>query len=487
MTISRMLFEGLFRASDDGATPALAHSMTISEDLCTYSFELRPSCWSDGSAVTAYDFEYAWKSVLHPHSLSESAQQLFIIVGAKEAKLGKIPTQDIGVQAINQNVLVVRLERPDPYFLERLCHPVACPVPSKLLSKQPNWDHCYNKNFVCNGPFILDKWEHGDHLRVTKNPLYWDKNAVQLHSIFITMVEDEHTELNMYENGELDWAGSPNSSVPPEALPHLKTLLPDELFIQPLAGTYCYKFNTKLPPFNNAKIRQAFSRAIERQPLIDNILQAGQLAACHLIPPCLNIDQGAFCTLTHPRALFEEGLEEMGWTRQTMPTITLIFSRSEKHQKVAQAVQQQWNQIFDIKVNLQSYEWNIFLEKLARGEYQVGGRGWIGEFSDPKSFLEIYLYDNQHELGSGNDTGWEDPLFRTLLERADQTTDKHLRDQLLAEAESRLLSSCAISPIYHSTACYLKKPYLKNVYLSKFCDLDFKTAYLENSNASCMR
>jgi len=479
ITVSRMLFEGLFRAQESGPTPALAHSLKISEDQMTYRFELRATYWSDGSPVTAYDFEYAWKSVLSPDSLAESAQQLFIIKGAKDARLGKIPPSHIGVTAVAPNILSVTLERPDPYFLEKLCHPVTYPIPHKTLVKDSHWNVRHDNHFVCNGPFILKQWDPCDHLLVEKNPLYWDKDAVRLSGILVTLVEDEHTELNMYENGELDWAGSPNSSLPPEALPTLRAKFHEELHLQPLAGTYCYKFNTTSPPFNNLKIRQAFARAIERKPLIDNILQAGQLAASHLIPPCLGVPNESFCTLTHPRVLFEEGLAEMGWTRQTMPPITLTFSRSEKHQKVAQAVQQQWSQLFNIKIGLQSYEWNVFLEKLGRGDFQIGGRGWIGDFSDPKTFLDVYLYDNGNELGGGNDTGWEDPVFVSLLERADVTPDPITRDRLLAEAELRLLSSCAISPIYHSTACYLQKHYLKDVYLSKFCDLDFKTAYLE--------
>lgn len=389
----------------------------------------------------------------------------------------------MGVKALDARILVARLAHPNPYFLQLTAFPICYPV---CCSLETDWSCEQGDGFVCNGPFKLAHWKHGSELKVIKNYNYWEREAVHIDAIVMTVIEDEHTELNMYENNELDWAGSPNSSIPPEALPSLKAERQSELFIKPIAGTYCFKFNTKKSPFDSLKMRQAFAAAINRRSLIENILQAEQQVACSLLPPCMRPEifqkpEVPFGDGDAARALelFEEALAENGWTRETMPPVTLMFSKSEKHQKTAQAVQQSWNKTFGIKVNLQSYEWNTFIDRLAKHDYQVGGRGWVSDLLDPMTLLELYKFTNDSELGGNNDTQWEDPHFVALLEEALATPDAEKRNELLAEAEKILMRDLPIAPLYHSTACYLKKPYVKGVYLSELCDLDFKHAYIE--------
>lgn len=490
VTTAKMLFEGLMRMNDNGPSFAIAKEVTLSEDKKIYTFTLRPAFWSDGSLVTAYDFEYAWKEVLSPYFPAEHAHKLFILKNGQLAKEGVLPIEDIGVKALSEELLQVTLEYPNPYFLELVAFPITYPVKYALDEENPDWITTQGNDFICNGPFKLLHWRHNSELVAIKSPTYWEHELVKLDKIVLTMIEDEHTELNMYENDELDWAGSPNSSIPPEALSALKHQKPHELKILPLAATYCYKFNTKKEPFTSAKMRHAFSLAIDRKELIDNILQANQIVASSLIPPCMlgkdikriaNEEGGAKKSYTHLLAqqLFDEALEELGYTRESMPSVTLIFSRSEKHQKMAQAVQQQWNETFGIKVLLQSYEWNTFIEKLNHCEYQVGGRGFISDLSDPLTLLVPYKSQNNRSQGGSNDTHWHNESYSDLLNQAVMSNQERMRSELLQEAEKILMIECPIAPLYHSTACYLKKEYVKGVYLSKLCDLDFKYAYLE--------
>lgn len=476
LTCGKMLFEGLVRPGLDGKLNfALAKDLKISEDRRTYEFTLKESYWTNGTPVTASDFEYAWKSALSPLFPSEFSHQLFVIKNAKLAKEGKISLDLVGVHAKNPTKLIVELEYPDPYFLELLSFPITFPICKAVAMKNADWSTRQGDEFICNGPFKLIRWNHGSDLTTQKNSSYWEKNAVLLDQVTLTMIEDEHTELNMYENDELDWAGSPNSSIPPEAIPTLK--YQDELTILPIAGTFSYKFNTHAPPFTSKKMRQAFSLAIHRKSLVENILQAHQIVARALLPPCVQGQRNAaqyFQDGDKQNAilLFEQALEENGWTRETMPEITLIFSKSEKHQKVAQAVQQEWSQTFGIKIQLQSYEWNTYLNHLARGDFQVGGKGWIADISDPKCFLEIYALDTE-------ESGWENQAFRELIERARHESDLAKRESLLKEAEEILFQEMPLSPLYHSTACFLKKPYVKDVYISKLCDIDLKRAFIQ--------
>lgn len=482
VTTAKLLFEGLMRLDETG-TPiaAIASEVILSPDQKTYTFLLGDALWSNGAPVTAFDFEYSWKSILSPTFPAEYAHQLFIIKNAKAAKKGLLSVDAIGVHAEGHKKLIVTLEHPDPYFLELTCFPISFPVCSSVVKENPSWACLQGDLFICNGPFQLVEWRQGSGLVAKKNEAFWDSRAVKLQYVTFTMIEDEHTELNMYENNELDWAGSPNSSIPPEALPALRSHpeKKEELLVKPIAGTFCYKFNTRKAPFNSLKMRLAFSYAIDRKSLIENVLQANQLVASSLLPPCMRSDTLASCERENSSAckLFEEALKENGWTRETFPPITLIFSKSEKHQKVAQAIQQQWCDAFNIKIALQSYEWNTFLSHLAKGDFQVGGRGWISDLSDPKTLLEIYKFASEEH--SNNNTGWENKKFAQLLDEAEETMDVEKRFALLKQAEEILLAEMPIAPLYHSTACYLKKPYVKGVYFSKLCDLDFKNAYIQ--------
>lgn len=484
LTTGKMFFDGLTRANLKGEIlPSMASKISISPDKTVYTFTLRDALWSNGMAVTAYDFEYAWKTLLTPDFPSEFAHQLFIIKNAEAAKKGLVPLSEVAIVALNAKKLIVTLDHPNPYFLELTSFPITFPICSEVAKKNPQWASEQGENFVSNGPFKLVKWQSGNELVAHKNPLFWDAPAVKLNRIVLTMIEDEHTELNMYENNELDWAGSPNSSIPPEALPSLKEREREspELFVTPIAGTFCYKFNTRQAPFTSLKMRQAFAFAIDRTSLVNNVLQANQIVATSLLPPCMK-ESGApqvalfsECSKQKALTLFNEALEECGWTRETLPPITLIFSKSEKHQKVAQAIQQEWSNAFQIKINLQSYEWNTFLGHLAKGDFQVGGRGWISDISDPKTLLEVYKFASS----GNNDTGWEKEQFISLINTIEKTADPQKRSALLLEAETLLLNDMPIVPLYHSTACYLKKPYVKDVYMSKLCDLDLKNAYIE--------
>ena len=487
VTTAKMFFDGLSRTNLQGeCKPSIAHKITVSPDKKCYTFYLRDCIWSNGDPVTSYDFEYAWKQVLSPDFPAEYAHQLFVIKNGEAAKKRLVSLDQVGIHTEGPKKLVVFLEHPDPYFLELTAFPISFPVPSEIVKKRVDWASEQGEKFICNGPFCLSKWDHGSELNAEKNKHYWDVSSVKLDSITLTMIEDEHTELNMYENNELDWAGSPNSSIPPEALPSLKEnkKSEQELFVTPIAGTFCYKFNTKIAPFHSLKMRKAFSLAIDRKSLIDNILQANQLVAKSLLPPCIkgNFDAHEtpiFQDREQAVVLFNEALIENGWTRETLPPITLIFSKSEKHQKIAQAVQQEWNNTFDIKVNLQSYEWNTFLSHLSKGAFQVGGRGWVSDLSDPKTILEIYKFAGDSDCGGNNDTGWENPKFIQLIDLATHCTDEVQRSHYLHEAEKILMEEMPIAPLYHSTACYLKKNYVKDVYMSKLCDLDFKNASIQ--------
>lgn len=480
-SIVKTLFEGLMRIGPEGnIIPATAETVEISDDKTTYTFHLRDTQWINGDDVTAFDFEYSWKSTLNPQFAAPFANSLYVLKNGRLAKKGLVSLDKVGVNAIDDHTLVVELENPAPYFLELTATPIFFPVHAKIDTEQPTWSDS-ELSFISNGPFKLASWQHGNLLEVIKNDSYWDHNTIVLSKIAFTMIEDEHTELNMFENGELDWAGSPLSSIPPEAIEHLKH--ENRLQITPMAEVYCYKFNTKSFPFDNVKIRKAFTYAMNRKKIIDNITQANQVIATGLIPPMmLGYEQNYFVDgdIAIAQKLFQEALDDMGINKEDLPPITLSYTKSEKHQKITQALQQQWQKAFGINIKLYAVEWNVLLDKLHKHDFQIAGRGWVADFLDPINLLEMYKYCNASGLTSNNDTQWENSEFVKLLDDAEACPDHEKRLEMILQAERLFIDEMPVAPLFHTTNCYLTRDNVKNIILTPTCNFEFRWAYIDN-------
>ncbi len=474
IAILNLCFEGLMRMDpQDKPSLASAESFEISEDKTRYTFTLRDSYWSDGKPVTAYDFEKTWKTLLDPLFPCEFAADLYIIKHAKAAKLGKCGLDEVGIVALDQKTLQIDLEHPVPYFLSSLASHAFFPTPTHITESNPLW---LDQQYVGNGPFYLKERHYHLSMLLKKNPHYWDRDQVRLETVSLALVQDESTELTMFENGELDWAGYPLSNLPTEALP---SLLKEGVLNQyEIAGTYCYVFNTTKFPFNNAHIRRALSLAINREEIVNNITLMQQKPAMGLVPPMLWKDPFQ-CFKDHDiveaKRCFAKGLEELNIKAEEFPSVNLSYNTLAGHHKIAQAIQQQWNQTFGIQVKLANKEWKVFLDELRHGQFEVARLGGIAAVEDPTTFLDEYRY-----LSNGkNCSRWSHPKYTALLEEADVTSDENRRASLLKEAEEILIQEMPIAPIYFYTGVYLKQPYVKGIYISKLNHLDLKWAYVE--------
>ncbi|WP_289136167.1 peptide ABC transporter substrate-binding protein [uncultured Brevibacillus sp.] len=467
-------FDGLTRiGSDEKPHEAAAESYTVSDDKLTYTFKIRDHKWSNGDPVTAHDFEYAWKRALDPKTASNYAYQLYYIKNGEKANKGEAKLDDVGVKALDDKTLEVKLENPTPFFLELLAFRTYFPVNQKVVQANEKWAGDA-KTHIGNGPFKIESWEHKSKLVIVKNDNYWDKDNVKLDKIEFSMVEDENTELSMFDNGELDWAGSPTSDLPTDAIPALKEQ--GKLTTQAIAGTYWYKFNTEKPPFNNIKIRKAFTYSIDRQSLIDNILQRGQLPATGAVPPSMVLNPNGYFKDNDQetaKKLLEEGMKELGITK--LPVITLSYNTSEGHKKIAEAIQDQWKKNLGVEVKLENKEWKVYLEDLHQGNYQIGRMGWLGDFNDPINFLELY----KDKMGGNNDTRWENPQFKEFLNQSAKEADLDKRKKILADAEQILMDEMPIMPIYFYTQSWVQKPGVKGVQITGLGDVDWKGAYVE--------
>ncbi len=478
-TVLRQTMEGLTRIGKEG-TPeeAMAESWEVSDDQTVYTFKIREAQWSNGDPVTANDFEAAWKWAIDPANQSEYAYQLNYIAGAEAANTGEGSLDDVGVKAIDEKTLEVTLANPTPFFLELTAFYTYLPFNSKVAEANAEWANDAGDDYTTNGPFHMTEWAHSDKIVLEKSDTYWDKDAVKLDTIEMIMVNDPNTELSMFDNGELDWAGAPTGALPLDALPALK----DEgrLITEPIAGTYLYKFNTTVEPFNNANIRKAFAHAMNRQELIDNVTQGEQLPAMALVPPTMfpENEEGYFPDndMEAAKEYLEKGLEELGYSDASeLPAITLSYNTSEGHQKIAQAIQDMWTQNLGVEVTLNNQEWAVYLDSVHALDYQVARMGWLGDFNDGINFLEAY----RDADGGNNDTGWEDPEFQELLAQSATETDADARQQLLKDAEAIFMDAMPVAPIYFYTNNWVQNENLKDVAISGLGDAQFKWAYFE--------
>ncbi|GIO02265.1 oligopeptide-binding protein OppA [Brevibacillus halotolerans] len=471
MAVARSAFDGLFRLGEDGKLhESVAESYTISDDLKTYTFKLRNSTWSNGDAVTAKDFEYAWKRVLDPKTGSEYAYQLYYIKNGQKANAKEVTLDQVGVKALDDKTLEVKLENPTPFFLELLSSVTYYPVNQKVVEANEKWANNAS-TLVGNGPFIMKEWQHKSKITFEKNPTYWDKENVKLEKLEFNMIEDSTTELSMYDNNELDWSGSPLGDIPSDAIGALK----DKLHTQATAGTYWYVFNTKKAPFNNKKIRQAFAYAINRQALIDNIVQTGGTAALGILPPSMSLNPSGYFTdnnIPKAKQLLAEGLKEEKLTK--LPEIELLYNTDELHAKLAQAIQDQWRKTLNVEVKLKNMELKVVREAMKEGAFQIARASWIGDFNDPINFLEVFKAE-----GGSNKSGWSNPTYTELLAKSSAEGNQEKRRELLKQADTMLMNEMPVTPIYYYTYKWLQKDDVKGVVIDALGFVDYKYARRE--------
>jgi oligopeptide transport system substrate-binding protein len=472
-----MLFEGLMRTNRDGqADFALAETMELSSDLKTYVFHLRDASWSNGDPVKASDFVYAWKTALDPKFPSENAYQMYCIKHAKSIKNGERPLDDLGAWALDEKTLKVELEEPTPYFLELLTFTTFFPVHTSMDLPGLSEDQRLAQLITC-GPFQLLKWKHNDSIEVKKNEKYWDASVVKLSKISMCMVPED-TELKMFESKELDWAGSPMGTLSTDVIGTLKEK--GVLNFQPFLGTYFFRVNIKQPPFHLASMRKALALAINRKAIVDHITQGNQTPAVGLVPRTMGLEPVSFsdAATEEAKALFQKGLDEMGVTVQSLPEITLIYTSRQINHRIAQAVQQQWQEALGITVKLEAMEAKVYFDRLGQQDYQLASGNWIADYNDPINFLEVFKFNK----ASSNNTHWENEQYIRLLDQSNLVGHPEKRKEILSKCESILMQEMPIIPLYHMSMVYAKNDHLKEIVMSPIGNLDFKWAYLDNAD-----
>jgi oligopeptide transport system substrate-binding protein len=439
-------------------------------------FKIRESYWSDGTSISAEDFEYAWKKILDPGFKTAFAYLFYPIKNAQAAKEGLIPSKKIGIKAFDQRTLIVDLEHPTPYFLELTAHAFYSPINHILDKTHPNWSSQEGSTYVCNGPFCVKKVQADQNYEFIRNERYWDAKEVKLERILISKT-NPHTALEMYQKGEIDWLGRPIS--PWE--PFFADQTPELVKSGPPGFVYWCVLNTERFPFSHAKFRQALGLALNRKEIIQSLAYPVLPATAPL--PMAYSQFANKKALEEDRALaerlFAEALQELKLKKEDLPVFTFLHMTREARKKVAEAIVRQWKEVFGIECRLENCEWSTLFSKLTYGDFQIGEMSWFSPINDPHYTLDAF----KHRTNSVNFAKWENVDFQYLLNAAASELNSKDRLEYLALAEKILMEQMPIIPIFYDTDSYKRKSYLQEVY-QRTEQVDFKWAYIARDLSS---
>lgn len=452
------LFEGLCALDERTSqpVPAAASSWDISADGLTYTFHLRAGLkWSDGSPLTAGDFVFAWRRALDPALAAEYAYLLYPLKNAAAFNAGTLadPAQ-LGVTAPDDRTLVITLERPTPYLPALTANPVWFPVSPRALAAQGAANARTNPwarpgTLVSNGPFTLAEWRPNAHVKVTRNAHYWDAATVRLAAIYFYPTDSADTEERSFRAGQLHLT----AAVPATKLATYRAENPAALRVDPFLQTIFLRFNTTRPPFDSPAVRRAFALAIDRPAITRSVLRDANAPAPHFTPPnCAGYTARA--TVPTDFAAARALLAQAGFPGgRGLPVIKLQVRNDAQQPGMAEVLQALWARELGVRLEITTLEQKTWVQNQQTLDYMVSGAGWIGDFADPVTFLDLFVGN-----GGNNWTGWRDAAYDELIARAIATTDPAARLELFQQAEARLLDQAPITPVFFGAATYLIHP-----------------------------
>jgi oligopeptide transport system substrate-binding protein len=353
---------------------------------------------------------------------------------------------EVGARAADERTLVVTLNNPTPFFHHLAAFYPLYPVNRECVETYgPDW--VKPENIVTNGPYRLEARRLRDRIRLAKSPTYWDAKNVAIEVIDAMPIKSETTALNMYLEGQLDWI----NTVPNTILPILKQR--DDFHAAPALITYFYRLNVDRPPLDNVLVRRALNAAMNKREIVEQVTRAGQIPARSLVPPGMTGYEGAQCgefNVKEARRLLAEAGYPGG---RGLPTIEILYNTNEGHRAIAEVIQQQWKQNLGINIEMRNLEWGVYLDTVTNTQYQVARAGWISDYPDPNTFLDMWLTG-----GPQNNTNWSNSEYDDLIRQASMETDAQQRLKILRDAEAILMEEQPIIPIYFYVTTHMVQP-----------------------------
>ena len=478
------IYEGLVRVDKDGKIKqgsGLAESWKVNEDKTVYTFTLRDAQWSDGTPITAGDFEYTWKRALDPQVASQYADLFYHIKGGEDFNKGKTPdASQVGVKALDEKTLEVTLERPTPFFLNLTSYITFLPVQKAAVENFGDKFASEPDKMVYSGPFVIKEWVKEQKLTLEKNPKYWDAANVKLERIEGDMILDANGMANLYDTDGLDVM-----RLSPVLLDKYKDH-PDYLE-EPEAVTWYLQYNLENKYMANKNIREAFALSIDKKSFADNVLRDGSTAANGLVPPSIQSKEGEKFEKVRgnvlkdydynakkSKELFEKGLKELGITKGELEkNISYLTGDKPIDIKQGQALQQMWKQALGIEVKLETVSFKLRLDRYKRKDFSMTMSGWSADYDDPMTFTGLFV------TGGGNNYAcYANPEYDALIKKAIENSGDE-RTKAIVEAEKLLAKDLPIFPLYNAPKLYLQKDYVKGIERHPAgSDMSFKNAYV---------
>lgn len=445
--VLRDLFQGLVMQDEKAnVIPGAAESWTVSDDGTVYTFKLRKGgVWSDGSPVTANDFVFAFHRLEDPATGAEYASMLYPVKGAEDFNTNKGKAEDMGVKAIDADTLEVTLKAPAPYFLEMLTHQATYPVNKASIDKL-GADWIKPGKLVSNGPFTLAEWVPNDHLKLVKNPKFWDAANIKIDVVNFIPTEDRSSAIKRFEAGELD----SYDDLPTEQLADLKTKFGDQIRVGPQLGTYYFAIKTDKAPWDNVELRNAISMAIDRDFMAEKVWQNSMLPGYSMVPPGIEGYTPAMAKYADTSQIDREDeakkiLEKLGYTPEHPLKMEIRYNTSENHKNTAVAVQEQLKPL-GVEVSLLNTDTKThyaFLQN--KGNYDVARAAWIADYKDPENFLGI-----SRKASGINYSNYNNPKFEEAMDKAAAAggnSQERMKD--LADAERILVDDAGVIPLLY--------------------------------------
>lgn len=475
------LFEGLVAKHPQTLeiVPGVAESWEISEDGLTYKFNLRHNAkWSNGDSLTADDFVMSWKRALSQALGNQYASSLYVLRNGEAFYKGDIDDfSKVGVRSLDRHTLEVTLENPTPYFLQLLDHHSMYPIHTPTILKHGRIDEAATRwtrpeNFVGNGPFIIKEWTPGKVFIVERNKYYWDAGTVKLNEIHFYPIDQALVEERMFKARQLH----KTETMPSTKIARYKESKSMEYRGHLYFGTYFYLFNVTVKPLDDVRVRKALAYSIDRSSITKNVTKGGQEPTFSYTPPD-TLGYNTIAKMVYDIPLAKKLLAEAGYPDgKGFPKLELIYNTNQDHQKIAVAIQQMWKKALNIDVTLQNQEWKVYINNQTLLNYQISRRGWIGDYLDPYTFIELFVTN-----GGNNNTGWSNKNYDTFVRKSTSAKTREERYAYLQEAEKILIDEAPILPIYNYTTNYLLSEDVKGYYPNIMDYHPYKYMYLEKT------
>lgn len=473
------MFEGLVKWVDDGEgnaklAPGQAESWekVVNDDgTVTYTMKMRADAkWSDGKAVTANDFVYSWQRLANPATAADYCYMIDMVKGYAEVAAGTAEPSTLGVKAIDDQTLEIVLSYDCPYFEEVMAFPSTFPVRQDVVEGNEEWTYDV-ASYIGNGPYKMTEWSHNAYIMTEKSETHYDYDKLGPDTIKYTLLDDANAMLAAYKSGELDFI----EQVPTDELANY--IASGELNIVDYIGTYYACFNTEDEIFSNPLVRKAFSLVIDRNYVVDNVSQSGEVPATGYVPAGIYDAAGAgaddFRTVggdyysvadadyqkncDEARALLAEAGYPNG---EGFPVVEYTYNTNDNHKAIGEALQNMWQKELGVTVTLANQDWNVFLENRKQGNYQIARNGWIADYNDACSFLDMWYTD-----GGNNDAQYSNPAYDGYIDAAKATSDPAERMAAFHAAEDILIGEeNVLAPIYFYTQKYMLADDVEGMY-----------------------